>query len=33
MGKYLIQYSKKALKDLQAIKKSGRKIDMKKVQR
>ena len=32
MGKYLIQLSKRALNDLETIKKSGRKIDMKKVQ-
>lgn len=30
MGKYIVQLSKRALKDLQAIKKSGRKLDMKK---
>lgn len=32
MGKYIIQLSKRALKDLKAIKKSGRKLDMEKVQ-
>ncbi len=32
MGKYIIQLSKRAVKDLQAIKKSGRKLDMKKVE-
>ena len=32
MGKYLINYSKRALSDLQNIKKSGRKLDMKKIQ-
>lgn len=32
MGKYLVRYSKRALEDLKAIKKSGRKADMKKVQ-
>ena len=32
MGKYLIKYSKRALLDLKAIKKSGRKLDMKKIQ-
>ena len=31
MGKYLIDYTKQAIKDLQAIKKSGRKSDMKKI--
>ena len=30
MGKYLIKYSKRAIQDLQAVKKSGRKSDMKK---
>lgn len=32
MGKYLIKYSKRAVNDLKAIKKSGRKLDMKKIQ-
>lgn len=32
MGKYIVQLSKRALKDLKAIKKSGRKLDMEKVQ-
>lgn len=32
MGKYIIQLSKRAFRDLQAIKKSGRKLDMKKVE-
>lgn len=32
MGKYLIKYSKRAIEDLQAVKKSGRKSDMKKIQ-
>lgn len=32
MGKYLIQISKRALNDLQEIKKSGRKSDMKKIE-
>ena len=32
MGKYIIQLSKRALKDLRTIKKSGRKLDMSKVQ-
>ncbi|MGJ1191719.1 Txe/YoeB family addiction module toxin [Sphingobacterium siyangense] len=31
MGKYLIQYSKKAIRDLQMIKKSGRKSDRTKI--
>lgn len=31
MGKYLIDYTKQAIKDLQAIKKSGRKSDMKRL--
>lgn len=33
MGKYLVEFSKRAIKDLQAIKKSGRKADMDKVQK
>ena len=32
MGKYIIQLSKRALSDLQTIKKSGRKLDMKKLE-
>ena len=32
MGKYIVQLSKQALRDLKAIKKSGRKLDMEKVQ-
>ena len=32
MGKYIVQLSKRALKDLKDIKKSGRKLDMEKVQ-
>lgn len=32
MGKYIVQLSKRTLKDLKAIKKSGRKLDMEKVQ-
>ena len=32
MGKYIVQLSKRALKHLKAIKKSGRKLDMEKVQ-
>ena len=32
MGKYIVQLSKKANKDLQAIKKSGRKVDIEKVE-
>ncbi len=32
MGKYIVQLSKRAVKDLKAIKKSGRKLDMEKVQ-
>lgn len=32
MGKYLIKYSKRAIQDLQIVKKSGRKSDMKKIQ-
>ena len=32
MGKYIIQLSKRALRDLQALKKSGRKLDMKKLE-
>ena len=32
MGKYLIKYSKRAINDLKDIKKSGRKLDMKKIQ-
>ena len=32
MGKYIVQLSKRALMDLKAIKKSGRKLDMVKVQ-
>lgn len=32
MGKYIIQLSKRAFRDLQAIKKSGRKLDMKKLE-
>ncbi|MGF7025780.1 toxin YoeB [Sphingobacterium sp. HSC-15S19] len=31
MGKYLIQYSKKAIRDLQMIKKSGRKSDRTRI--
>ena len=32
MRKNIVQLSKRALKDLKAIKKSGRKLDMEKVQ-
>lgn len=32
MGKYIIQLSKQALKDLEAIKLSGNKADMNKLQ-
>lgn len=32
MGKYIIQLSKRALRDLQSVKKSGRKLDMKKLE-
>ena len=32
MGKYIIQLSKRALRDLQAVKKSGRKLDMRKIE-
>lgn len=32
MGKYIVQLSKRAVKDLQALKKSGRKADMAKVE-
>ena len=32
MGKYIVQLSKRALNDLKAIKKSGRKSEMEKVQ-
>lgn len=32
MGKYLIKYSKRAIQDLEVVKKSGRKSDMKKIQ-
>ncbi len=31
MGKYLIEFSKEALKDLQLIKKSGKKADIQKI--
>ncbi|MGN6532378.1 MAG: Txe/YoeB family addiction module toxin [Ginsengibacter sp.] len=31
MGKYIIQLSKRAIKDLQAIKKSGRKSDIERI--
>ena len=32
MGKYLIQFSKRALDDLKKIKKSGRKSDIKRIE-
>ena len=32
MGKYIIQLSKRAFRDLQAVKNSGRKLDMKKLE-
>ncbi|MFY1048215.1 Txe/YoeB family addiction module toxin [Chryseobacterium sp. GP-SGM7] len=32
MGKYLIKYSKRAIQDLESVKKSGRKSDMRKIQ-
>ena len=32
MGKYIIQLSKRAFRDLQSVKKSGRKLDMKKLE-
>ncbi|MCB9202166.1 MAG: Txe/YoeB family addiction module toxin [Flavobacteriales bacterium] len=32
MGKYLVQFSKKAIKDLQVIKKSGTKSDKDKIE-
>lgn len=31
MGKYIIEFSKEALKDLQLIKRSGKKADIKKI--
>jgi toxin YoeB len=32
MGKYIILYSKQAFSDLEKIKKSGKKLDMEKIQ-
>jgi toxin YoeB len=33
MGKYIIQLSKKALSDIQKIKKSGRKLDIERIEK